>query len=416
MYYSSITIISSILLATRSFVNAASTNDSYPLTTINSQKDFCIFLPPQPGLVVAVNENNGIPFCFNQDAVPNATVFPTDFITTAHYLKTSTYVQITGFFNRTKYDLQETDGGGQYDNHAKGKPVGAQCKGYNYFVNMIEPDLQRFCIRCCQDKDDCNTGRSGYGCLRIVTGDYTDDNNMIGNSTTSSGHSNNHINSVLAELDELPAATDSTNTTDSTDSTDTADSSSNESNSVLDELDDPSTSDSTGSNDTDDTDDSDDSEQSTDNTTEDATENATEEPTSDTTGESTNDDTTATTASEKIANEIQTLQSKLSNQQSIDEVQTQWKTFASQLSQDHPDIATQISQLTNISSALTTSEQLNTFYGLVLTKLQTFENNSTNTNTTATSDPSATLTHTNTQEDLDWLYNQRESHDNQATW
>lgn len=75
-----------------------------------------------------------------------------DFITTAHYLKTSTYVQITGFFDRTKYDLQETDGGGQYDNHAKGKPVGAQCKGYNYFVNMIEPDLQRFCIRCCQDK------------------------------------------------------------------------------------------------------------------------------------------------------------------------------------------------------------------------------------------------------------------------
>jgi hypothetical protein len=74
------------------------------------------------------------------------------FITTAHYLKTSSYVQITGFFDRSKYNLGSNDGGGQYDNHAHGKPVGAQCKGYNYFVNLVEPDIDRFCIRCCQDK------------------------------------------------------------------------------------------------------------------------------------------------------------------------------------------------------------------------------------------------------------------------
>lgn len=76
MYFFSGSIIASLLLATTTFVNA-NTDDTYPLTTINNQTDFCIFLPPQPGLEVAINEDNGIPFCVNQNAVPNATVFPT---------------------------------------------------------------------------------------------------------------------------------------------------------------------------------------------------------------------------------------------------------------------------------------------------------------------------------------------------
>ena len=75
------------------------------------------------------------------------------FITVAHYAKKeNSYEQVTGFFNRDAYNLLATDGGGQYDNHASGKPTGATCKGYNYFVSMIEPDIERFCIRCCQSK------------------------------------------------------------------------------------------------------------------------------------------------------------------------------------------------------------------------------------------------------------------------
>lgn len=67
-------------------------------------------------------------------------------------MRTSNYVQITGFFDREKYQLGATDGGGQYDNHAHGKPVGAECKNYKYFVSLIEPDIDRFCIRCCQEE------------------------------------------------------------------------------------------------------------------------------------------------------------------------------------------------------------------------------------------------------------------------
>ncbi|KAI9252667.1 hypothetical protein BY458DRAFT_559179 [Sporodiniella umbellata] len=324
-----ITSVVASLLLVASYAQAA-----YPITTIKGQDNFCIFLPPKPGLEVAVNENNGIPFCSKKNTVPKATVFPSGFITTAHYLKTSQYVQITGFFDRTKYNLQESDGGGQYDNHAHGKPVGAQCEGYNYFVNLIEPDIQRFCIRCCKEKSDCNTGRSGYGCLRVVSGDYTNDNNMMNITQTkkSHNHSNNNINSVLADLDALPVTDDSSDVSDS-------------SNIV-----------------------------------------------------------------QEITSKIEGFQSELSSQQSIDQVKSEWATFATQISQTYPEQANEIQKLMDISSVLTTSDQLSTFNDLVLSKVKEMGQGS------VTTEPSATLTHTNTQEDLDWLYEHRNSHDNQATW
>lgn len=74
------------------------------------------------------------------------------FVTVAHYQKNSTYEQVTGYIDRSKYNLDVNDGGGQYDNHGQGKPTGASCKGYPYFVGMIEPSSNRFCMRCCQNK------------------------------------------------------------------------------------------------------------------------------------------------------------------------------------------------------------------------------------------------------------------------
>jgi hypothetical protein len=47
------------------------------------------------------------------------------------------------------------------------------CNGFKHFVNLIEPDVQLFCIRCCQDSSDCNLGKSQYGCEVIVPGDYS---------------------------------------------------------------------------------------------------------------------------------------------------------------------------------------------------------------------------------------------------
>lgn len=68
-------IATSLFVIASSFVNAATVTT--PFTTVNSQDDFCLFLPPKPGLVVAVNEDNGIAFCTKKNLVSKASLFPT---------------------------------------------------------------------------------------------------------------------------------------------------------------------------------------------------------------------------------------------------------------------------------------------------------------------------------------------------
>ncbi|KAI9355458.1 hypothetical protein BD770DRAFT_346366 [Pilaira anomala] len=342
MYLTNNLIVASLFAIASSFVNAAATS---PLTAVNSQEDFCLFLPPQPGLNIRETENDSIPFCTKKDTVPKASEFPEGFITTAHFLKSDDYVQVTGFFDRSKYNLAATDVGGQYDNHAKGRPVHAQCKDYKYFVSLIEPEIERFCIRCCNDKNNCNTGRSGYGCLRVVDGDYNRDNNFVstGDNTESSSHQNFSIDSVYTDLDALP-------------SKDTAS-----------------------------------EDKSSDNKT------------------TTTTDTTSN-ANQEIAAEIDSLKSELSNS-SVEQVQTKWNEFASKLSSSYPQVSEQIKKISDITTSLTTAEEWNNFMDLVSEKIIQLQGTATSTSSEAT-----TSTHTDSKEDLEWLFNHRNSHDNQATW
>ncbi|KAI7866084.1 hypothetical protein BDF14DRAFT_1818662 [Spinellus fusiger] len=186
MYFST-PFIQSIIIGVLSIVNqsfasplnratahiAATSPANEPSVAIQSESQFCLFLPPRPGLEISSHEDDSIPFCSASGLAPNAKPFPSGFITVAHYLKSSTYEQVTGYMDITKYSLRPNDGGGQYDSHGGRKPIGAFCQGYPFFVSMIEPDLKRFCIRCCQNTLDCPTGRSEYGCLRIISGDYS---------------------------------------------------------------------------------------------------------------------------------------------------------------------------------------------------------------------------------------------------
>ncbi|KAI8078868.1 uncharacterized protein BX664DRAFT_342920 [Halteromyces radiatus] len=137
---------------------------------LNSNSAFCSFLPPHPGDDVGGTEDNGIPFCSNSSLSNTGKVFPSGFIQSAHYVKKSNYVQVTGRMNRDAYKLKSSDGGGQYDNRDIN---GVVCNGYKYFVNMLEPDVNQYCIRCCKSQSDCNLGLSTYGCERVVPGDYS---------------------------------------------------------------------------------------------------------------------------------------------------------------------------------------------------------------------------------------------------
>ncbi|KAI9486874.1 MAG: hypothetical protein EXX96DRAFT_550909 [Benjaminiella poitrasii] len=143
-------------------------NEPFYKIQVKSETEFCSFLPPHPGDNVSATENKGKAFCTN--ATLGGEVFPAGFIKSAHFLKTDTYAQVTGRIDRKKYDLKATDEGGQYDHNDI--PC-ATCNGYDHFVNLVGPDSDIFCIRCCKNPEDCNTGISTYGCEKIVPGNYS---------------------------------------------------------------------------------------------------------------------------------------------------------------------------------------------------------------------------------------------------
>ncbi|KAI9314847.1 hypothetical protein BX666DRAFT_1964026 [Dichotomocladium elegans] len=136
-----------------------------------SETTFCSYLPPSPGLVIAEAEGEAVPFCTGPQSSPSTQTFPPGFIASAHFEQDDVngFVQVTGRINPEAYDLALTDGGGQYDNKNE---MGGTCNGYTYWVNLVEPQEGTFCIRCCQNKKDCNTGISEKGCERIVPGNY----------------------------------------------------------------------------------------------------------------------------------------------------------------------------------------------------------------------------------------------------
>jgi hypothetical protein len=104
--------------------SSPSGNSSSNAIKLVSESDFCLFLPPQPGLEVATNEDNGKPFCSNGPTdVPGAQPFPNGFITVAHYQQNDTYQQVTGYMNPSAYQLSSTDQGGQYDNHVSSQDL-----------------------------------------------------------------------------------------------------------------------------------------------------------------------------------------------------------------------------------------------------------------------------------------------------
>ena len=82
---------------------------------VTSASEFCSYLPPSPGGDIASAEGNAVPFCTKTQA-SGTRQFPSGFVKTAHFASTSTYTQVTGTIDRSKYQLSASDGGGQYDN------------------------------------------------------------------------------------------------------------------------------------------------------------------------------------------------------------------------------------------------------------------------------------------------------------
>lgn len=121
---------------------------------------------------IAANEDKVVAFCTLPNLLaPGARIFPKDIIRSA-YNKTEHYVQVTGLIDRNLYQLSVNDQGGQYDIKPR---QDSSCAGYKYCLNLVEPNDNIYCIRCCDNKKDCDMNHSTYDCKALIKdGIYTE--------------------------------------------------------------------------------------------------------------------------------------------------------------------------------------------------------------------------------------------------
>ncbi|CAO3563679.1 unnamed protein product [Mortierella alpina] len=135
------------------------------IASLDSADNYCFFLPPMVGGDIAANEDRAIAFCNKPNSrAPGAKIFPPGFVLSAHWASGKDWIQISGQIDPVQYQLNPCDTGGQYDIKA---PVGATCAGYAHFVNVIEPEIGAYGMKCCQQKADCDVSHSTYGVRRI---------------------------------------------------------------------------------------------------------------------------------------------------------------------------------------------------------------------------------------------------------
>ncbi|KAI8598608.1 hypothetical protein EDD21DRAFT_382001 [Dissophora ornata] len=118
----------------------------------------CLILPPA-GKIIGDTQQDGHVQC--TDGTPE--LLPSSFFVSKNFETTTDYVQAWGLMNDTSVGMLKSDGGGQYDIHAdSGDNVAT---GYPVFVELLEPDTGRWCIRFCHALGKvCNMGDSSAGC------------------------------------------------------------------------------------------------------------------------------------------------------------------------------------------------------------------------------------------------------------
>ncbi|TFK98552.1 hypothetical protein BDV98DRAFT_512086 [Pterulicium gracile] len=126
----------------------------------NSIDDFCIWAPPHPDSVIGDTEGEGVAWCTKPGH--GGRLIPEGALTGLQFMKTPAYIQIVGFLDQTKVNIQSGDGGGEFDPHGadvRGNPLGglmysnAFSGGGENYQQVIEWSLfigaDAFCFKVC---------------------------------------------------------------------------------------------------------------------------------------------------------------------------------------------------------------------------------------------------------------------------
>jgi len=94
-------------------------------SVINSISDFCLWGSPNPNETIGNTEGIEVAYC--NKAVYGTRVFPPGTFTGLQWTRTPHYVQLVGFLDQTKVNLNAADYGGELDPHGadlRGNPLG----------------------------------------------------------------------------------------------------------------------------------------------------------------------------------------------------------------------------------------------------------------------------------------------------
>ncbi|KAG8789030.1 hypothetical protein FRC12_013979 [Ceratobasidium sp. 428] len=168
------------------FESRATTAPPNYTVKVDSTTKFCLILPRDAKTTIGASESSKSKmksFCSPAGRTSDLQgELPKNFWKKVTY-KTGTgkngkkWKQLTGTLTGGWSHLNWKDGGGQYDSNggagSKGNPSGSVCsKDYPIYVELVEPDVKRACIRCCQDKADCPTNKDTQGCPKVIPGIY----------------------------------------------------------------------------------------------------------------------------------------------------------------------------------------------------------------------------------------------------
>jgi len=139
---------------------------------IHKNERFCILLPRTPGSKIVDSLKKSVSYCTSLvSEVRYAKELPSGFVERAYYkeAKDLSYSQVTGTFDPDTFSLSSRDNGGMASPR---RPDGAQCLGFKYFIQFVEPRKGFFCIRCCHNKRDCPIDKAYKGCRAVIPGKY----------------------------------------------------------------------------------------------------------------------------------------------------------------------------------------------------------------------------------------------------
>lgn len=152
---------------------------------VTNKDAFCMIMPRNKATTIGDSERPGgmKTYCSPAGKYNSAQgTLPANFWTNLEFKagissRGARYAQITGCIRPETLDrLVPSDGGGQYDSSGGagglGNPAGSKCLGYKHYVELVEPDVKRACIKCCDNYDDCPLHMDTRGCPAVIKGNY----------------------------------------------------------------------------------------------------------------------------------------------------------------------------------------------------------------------------------------------------